>query len=122
MAKRIGPKDLHDIPGDIAAFADARLVIRKCRVCDWEGEIVERPTEATDCPLCYGPTDITRFVPTAEPITAEKNPHAAALGRLGGLKGGRARAAALTPKERRTIAVNAAKARWKKAKLAKKPK
>src|SRR5712692_1529676 len=28
-----------------------------------------------------------------------KNPHAAALGRLGGLKGGRARAAALTPEE-----------------------
>jgi len=39
-----------------------------------------------------------------------KNPHAAALGRLGGLKGGRARAAALTPQERRTIATKAAQA------------
>src|SRR4051794_20907020 len=115
MAKHFDPKETPGIPGDIASFADARLVIRKCRVCDWEGEIVERPTDATDCPLCYGPTDITRFVPTAEPTVSEKNPHAAALGRLGGLKGGRARAEALTPKERRTIAVNAAKARWKKA-------
>jgi len=43
-----------------------------------------------------------------------KNPHAAALGRLGGLKGGRARAAALTPHERRTIATKAAQARWSK--------
>ena len=43
-----------------------------------------------------------------------KNPHAAALGRLGGLKGGRARAAALTPQERRTIASMAAQARWGK--------
>jgi hypothetical protein len=43
-----------------------------------------------------------------------KNPHAAALGRLGGLKGGRARAAALTPQQRRTIASKAAQARWGK--------
>ena len=45
-----------------------------------------------------------------------KNPHAAALGRLGGLKGGRARAQALTPEQRRKIAQAAAKARWRKAK------
>jgi hypothetical protein len=45
--------------------------------------------------------------------TAGKNPHAAALGRLGGLKGGLARAAALTPEERQTIAANAARARWR---------
>jgi hypothetical protein len=42
-----------------------------------------------------------------------KNPHAAALGRLGGLKGGRARAEALTPEERHMIASNAARARWR---------
>jgi hypothetical protein len=44
---------------------------------------------------------------------AGKNPHAAALGRLGGLKGGRARAEALTPEERQKIASNAARARWR---------
>lgn len=43
----------------------------------------------------------------------DKNPHAVALGRLGGKKGGKARAAALTPAARRRIARNAAKARWR---------
>jgi len=39
---------------------------------------------------------------------------AAALGRKGGLKGGPARAAALTAKKRSEIAKKAAKARWHK--------
>jgi len=43
-----------------------------------------------------------------------KNPAAVALGRLGGLKGGRARAAALSARKRRMIAQKAAKARWNK--------
>lgn len=42
-----------------------------------------------------------------------KNPAAVALGRLGGLKGGKARAASLSKKERSEIAKKAAKARWK---------
>ena len=42
----------------------------------------------------------------------EKNPAAVALGKLGGAKGGKARAAALTPKKRAAIAKKAAKARW----------
>ena len=41
-----------------------------------------------------------------------KNPAAVALGRLGGKKGGKARAEKLTTKERHGIAVQAAKARW----------
>lgn len=41
-----------------------------------------------------------------------KNPHAVALGKLGGAKGGRARAEALTPAKRKQIAKAAAKARW----------
>ena len=45
-----------------------------------------------------------------------KNPHAVALGRLGGLRGGRrggrARAEALSPQRRRQIAQAAARARW----------
>lgn len=43
---------------------------------------------------------------------SEKNPAAVALGRLGGVKGGRARAEALTPEERSRIAKRAAQARW----------
>jgi hypothetical protein len=41
-----------------------------------------------------------------------KNPAAVELGRLGGLKGGKARAAKLTPKQRSSLAKKAAAARW----------
>jgi hypothetical protein len=41
-----------------------------------------------------------------------KNPAAVALGRLGGQKGGKARAAKLTPEERSDIARKAAQVRW----------
>ena len=41
-----------------------------------------------------------------------KNPAAVALGRLGGLKGGRARAERLTPERRIEIAKKAALAKW----------
>jgi hypothetical protein len=41
-----------------------------------------------------------------------KNPHAVALGRLGGAKGGQARSASLSPDRRREIARAAAAARW----------
>lgn len=42
-----------------------------------------------------------------------KNADAVALGRLGGLKGGPARMAALTPEERTALARSAAQARWR---------
>lgn len=42
-----------------------------------------------------------------------KNPAAVALGRLGGLKGGKARAEKLSRRKRQTIAKKAASARWK---------
>lgn len=44
--------------------------------------------------------------------TRGKNKAAVALGRRGGLKGGRARAASLTAKQRREIAKKAATLRW----------
>jgi hypothetical protein len=48
----------------------------------------------------------------------KKNPAAVALGRLGGLKGGNARASALTPEKRKEIAKKAAEKRWgKKAEI-----
>lgn len=46
--------------------------------------------------------------------TEEKNPHAQALGKLGGKVGGKARAAKLSKEKRKEIAVKAAKARWGK--------
>lgn len=47
---------------------------------------------------------------TEEPA---KNVHAVKAGRIGGLKGGKARAAILTPKQRSAAAKRAAKARWR---------
>lgn len=47
------------------------------------------------------------------PADEGKNPHAVALGRLGGQKGGEARAQALSAKRRSEIASEAAKQRWK---------
>jgi hypothetical protein len=44
----------------------------------------------------------------------DKNPAAVSLGRLGGLKGGKARAEKLSPERRKEIAANAAKKRWNK--------
>jgi hypothetical protein len=49
-----------------------------------------------------------------EPDTRGKNPAAVALGRLGGLKGGKARAKSLSPKKRSQIARKAAQARYGK--------
>jgi hypothetical protein len=49
---------------------------------------------------------------TDEKNGSEKNPHAVALGRKGGLKGGVARAKKLSPTQRKKIAKKAALARW----------
>ena len=46
------------------------------------------------------------------PPPPEKNSAAVTLGRLGGLKGGKARAAKLTPEQRKEIAQKAAEKRW----------
>ncbi len=48
-----------------------------------------------------------------EDPNAKKNPAAVALGKLGGEKGGKARAAKLSPAKRKAIARKAAQARWK---------
>jgi hypothetical protein len=45
---------------------------------------------------------------------AEKNPHAVALGRLGGLRGGKSRAERLSATKRSEIARSAARSRWEK--------
>lgn len=51
---------------------------------------------------------------TEEDGSPVKNPAAVALGRLGGLKGGKARAEKLSAKKRADIAKRAALARWRK--------
>jgi hypothetical protein len=63
------------------------------------------------CPECHAPTERIQVLSRRVRETAP-NPHAAALGRLGGLKGGPARVAALSPERRREIARRAALRRW----------
>jgi hypothetical protein len=48
------------------------------------------------------------------PRKRRKDPAAVALGRKGGLKGGRARADSMSPEQRSEVAKRAAAARWKK--------
>jgi hypothetical protein len=50
-----------------------------------------------------------------------KNPAAVELGRQGGLKGGRARAAKLTPEQRSEISRKAAAARWQRERVTREP-
>ncbi len=49
-----------------------------------------------------------------EELNEGKNPHAVALGRLGGEKGGKARAKKLSGRRRKDIAKKAATARWER--------
>jgi hypothetical protein len=59
--------------------------------------------------------DINQLAHTlVKKATKEKNPAAVALGRLGGLVGGYARANKLSAKRKKEIAEKAAKARWTK--------
>jgi hypothetical protein len=60
--------------------------------------------------------DSTSEEPTTTQEPKAKDPAAVALGRRGGLKGGKARTAALTPDQRKESARKAAEARWKQAK------
>ena len=53
--------------------------------------------------------------PDERPIDPTKDPAAVSLGRRGGLKGGKARAAKLTPEQRAEIAKKAAAKRWAKS-------
>jgi hypothetical protein len=60
--------------------------------------------------------DATRDEPRPKPEERAKNAAAVELGRLGGLKGGKARAAKLSAEERSDIAKRAAAARWGRTK------
>ena len=51
--------------------------------------------------------------PLPQPAPDTRNPHAVALGSIGGKKGGKARAKKLSPAKRRAIAKKAAASRWK---------
>jgi hypothetical protein len=66
--------------------------------------VVQEATAETD--------DMPTETAEPEPTTEERHAMAVALGRLGGKKGGKARAAKLTPEQRSEIARKAAGKRW----------
>jgi hypothetical protein len=89
-------------------------VRRQCLVCDdmeelWEPASTDQIGPA--CSRCHAPTERIAELERRH-LSRAVNPHAAALGRLGGLKGGPARAARLSARRRRDIARAAARARW----------
>jgi len=90
------------------------LVMRRCLVCEATGEAWEACTTdeiGPPCAECHAPTERIRVLERRR-VVRDVNPHAAILGRLGGLKGGPARATKLPAQRRRAIARAAARARW----------
>ena len=90
------------------------FAVRRCLVCEfeeqgWEGANTD--AIGPPCSRCHAPTEQLRITERRR-LVIGVNPHAAALGRLGGLKGGKARAAKLSASRRRAIARAAARARW----------
>ena len=111
----------HPLPVRSSIMGNAGAILltvrRRCLVCDFLEERVE--PEDTDligppCTRCHAPSERIEVL-NRRAVPHQPNPHAAALGRLGGLKGGPARAAALSARRRRAIAKAAARARWNKA-------
>lgn len=72
----------------------------------------KQPTDINE--LAKSLVDLATDESPLEEVPSGKNPHAVELGRLGGKKGGKARAESLSKEQRSEIAKNAAKARWKK--------
>ena len=70
----------------------------------------KRPRDAN--PLTKLIADVATGAAEPPEIDEGKDPAAVALGRKGGLKGGRARAEALSKNRRKEIAKKAAKSRW----------
>ena len=102
----------------VATIDELQVVNRRCTICDWEAQLIEKGLGSDPlCPWCYGLTERTSIVGLVIPEAmrpGDKSRLAASLGRLGGLKGGPARAKKLTAAERSDIAKKAARARWKK--------
>ena len=77
----------------------------------WPGEANQLAKAIVDEAVGDAPEEEVEETPADD----GKNPAAVALGRLGGQKGGKARAAKLTKEQRSEIARKAARARWTKS-------
>jgi hypothetical protein len=98
-----------------SGLRETRLTVRRrCLVCEHEEQWEEAAgTEqiGPPCSSCHAPTErIEILARRTRPLA--RNAHAAALGRLGGLKGGPRRAQVLSAERRREIGLRAARKRW----------
>jgi hypothetical protein len=103
------------LPGDAPLLAEGTpaKIIDGSGVSGRYSRMPKRPRKLPRDPNARG-FEIVRLA-TGESVLPEepiKNPHAVALGMMGGAKGGRARAARLTKKQRSEAARKAARARW----------
>lgn len=113
MKKRTRPRDtsraldvVHPAPPNCAGSEDVSVHI-------WSPD--PNAHHSDDDQICINCRARLFGLPCSDPPEKlEKNPAAVALGRLGGLKGGKARAASMTPKSRAESARKAAVARWAK--------
>lgn len=82
-------------------------------------EKIKRPSDTNQhAKLIVDVTVGEKYLPEKQP--SKKNPHAVALGKLGGEKGGKNRALKLNSEEKTRIASHAAKQRWNKNSVDKK--
>lgn len=99
------------LPPPIGATLTFRFIFAGLanKIREWLRPKRKRPIDANQ--LAHSViSDVIRL--SEKPQKNEKNPAAVALGRLGGLKGGKARAEKLSPEQRTAIAKRAAAARW----------
>ena len=107
-----------------SAIKAIRQLVLEMNTLDWEEGIIKKAAKMAEK---YQERDLMKSLQkllVGNHIISDinkkgENRSAALLGRKGGLKGGRARMAKLTPERRKEIAKNAAKIRWANYKLAK---
>jgi hypothetical protein len=110
------PRDLNSLAASIVGDATDETPDHYTYKVEWSGEDNEWVGLCDQLPsLSWLDPDKARALAGIERLVrnvADKDPAAVALGRKGGLKGGRARADKLTPKQRSDIAKKAAQTRW----------
>lgn len=112
------PRDLNSLAASIVGDATDETPEECTYRVEWSDEDNEWVGWCPELPsLSWLDPDKTKalagIAKLVQDFNAGKNPAAVALGRMGGLKGGRARADKLTPEQRSEAARKAAAARWK---------
>lgn len=114
------PRDLNALAASIVGDATDETPDHYTYRVEWSAEDNEWIGLCPELPsLSWLDTDKSKALAGIERLVQNvvggKDPAAVALGRRGGLKGGRARADKLTPEQRSEIAKKAAQTRWQHA-------